>query len=86
MSHQALSDLYPIIKRGEKAMENVSLANQFDEFIQKPKFASNGDDARLLDEFKRMIREDPRVPTWVLSKIARVYANVKRGSSPTNMG
>ena len=64
------------MKRGEKAMGNVSLANQFDEFVQKSKFASNDDwdNARLQDEFKRMIREEPRVPTWVLSEIAR-YPN-----------
>ena len=57
-------------------MGNVSLANQFDEFVQKSKFASNDDwdNARLQDEFKRMIREEPRVPTWVLSEIAR-YPN-----------
>lgn len=57
-------------------MGNVSLANQFDEFVQKSKFASNDDwdNARLQDEFKQMIREKPRVPTWVLSEIAR-YPN-----------
>lgn len=57
-------------------MGNVSLANQFDEFVQKSKFASNDDwdNARLQDEFKQMIREEPRVPTWVLSEIAR-YPN-----------
>ena len=53
-------------------MENVSLADQFDHVMRTTGSVNNDwDNARLQDEFKRMIREEPRVPTWVTLEISR---------------
>ena len=75
MSHQALSDLYPTYEGGEIRVKEMSLSDQFD-IVIRTTGPENRDweNRKIRDEFIRMNLEEPRIPTWVLSEIAR-YPN-----------
>ena len=48
-------------------MEHVSLAKQFDEFIERSKFASKNDwdNFRVQQEYIKMLKEEPLVPIFM---------------------